>query len=73
MNAIFNFLMNWAPDKIAFKIGDFEIAWYGILMTIGFIFAILAASLKLKFWYKVSVDPFIYFCFIYFWVVFCCI
>lgn len=64
MNSIFNFLMNWAPDKVAFKIGDFEVAWYGILMTIGFIFAILAASLKLKFWYKVSVDPFIYFCFI---------
>lgn len=64
MNQILNFLMNWTPEKIAFKIGDFEIAWYGILMTIGFLCAIAAASLKLKFWYKVSIDPFIYFCFI---------
>lgn len=49
-------------SNIAFKIGSLEIAWYGIFMMIGFFLAIVAASLKLRFWYKVSYDPFLYFC-----------
>lgn len=57
-------ILNVFVSPVAFKIGSLEIAWYGILMTIGFIFAILAASLKLKLWYKVSYDPFFYFCII---------
>lgn len=66
MNSVLNNILNvWNPsDRIAFKLGELEVAWYGIFITIGFIFAILFASLKLKFWYKVSYDPFLYFCLI---------
>lgn len=67
MNDILNSILNAAytpADRVAFKIGELEVAWYGIFITIGFIFAILFASLKLRFWYKVSYDPFLYFCLI---------
>lgn len=66
MNNVLTSILNvWnESDKVAFKIGSLDIAWYGIFITIGFIFAILFASLKLKFWYKVSYDPFLYFCLI---------
>lgn len=60
----FNLTLLNAIDKIAFKIGSLEVAWYGIFMMIGFFLAIVAASLKLRFWYKVSYDPFLYFCLI---------
>lgn len=52
------------PLKTAFKIGSLEVQMYGILFTIGFVFAILAASLKLAKWYKVSYIPFYWFVFI---------
>lgn len=60
-----NFLLNATSSlSVAFKIGTLEVKWYGILITIGFICAIALAATKLRFWYKVPVDPFIYFCFI---------
>ena len=49
-------------DKIAFSIGSFTVAWYGIFMLIGFILAIFAAVMKLWKWYKVPVDAFYWFC-----------
>ncbi len=53
-----------APNPIAFSIGSLEVRWYGILFTIGFIFAIALAYGKLKYWYKVSGEPFYWFVFI---------
>ena len=53
----------WDEDaSIAFRIGGFEVKWYGILVALGFIAAIVLAITKLKFWYKIKVDPFYYFC-----------
>ena len=53
----------WDEDaSIAFHIGGFEVKWYGILVALGFIAAITLAIIKLKFWYKIKVDPFYYFC-----------
>ena len=48
--------------KIAFKIGSLEVAWYGIFIMIGFIASITLAIVKLRYWYKVPIDPFYYFC-----------
>lgn len=76
MNNFINFLFNerypnispipddWKPDPTAFSIGNFPIQWYGIFFTLGFIFAIILASIKLEYWYKVSYTPFYFFVFI---------
>lgn len=66
MNDIISNVLNvWTePNSTAFWIGVLEVKWYGIFITIGFVLAILFASSKLKFWYKVSYDPFLYFCLI---------
>lgn len=53
-----------APSKIAFSIGSLDVAWYGILFTLGFIAAIGLACLKLEKWYKISSNPFYWFVFI---------
>lgn len=53
-----------APSKIAFSIGTLDVAWYGIFFTLGFVFAILLACVKLEKWYKVSSTPFYWFVFI---------
>lgn len=61
----FNDASLWVPsDRIAFKIGSVEIAWYGIFIFIGFVLAIILACVKLAKWYKISYDPFFYFCFV---------
>ncbi len=53
----------WNEDaSIAFHIGGLEVKWYGVLVALGFIAAIVLAIIKLKFWYKIKVDPFYYFC-----------
>lgn len=68
MNSLVETLSYWKPNPIAFtiKIGDLslDIAWYGIFISIGFIAAIVFAAIKLHFWYKVSYDPFLFFCII---------
>ncbi|MGL5246552.1 MAG: prolipoprotein diacylglyceryl transferase [Mycoplasmoidaceae bacterium] len=48
-------------DKIAFRIGDFEIAWYGIIIFIGFVVAALAGFLKAHFWYRIPTEPILYY------------
>ena len=48
--------------KIAFKMGSLEVAWYGIFIMIGFIASITLAIVKLRYWYKIPIDPFYYFC-----------
>ncbi len=50
--------------KVAFKIGSIEIQWYGIFVFLGFCTAILLACLKLWKQYKISVEPFYWFCLI---------
>ncbi|MDE5949820.1 MAG: prolipoprotein diacylglyceryl transferase, partial [Malacoplasma sp.] len=65
MNNFFSVIgMSLNIDKVAFKIGDLEIAWYGIFFTIGFILAIIFACVKLECWYKISCTPFYWFVFI---------
>lgn len=54
----------WIPPRTAFEIGGLEVAWYGIFIFIGFAMAIILACVKLAKWYKISYDPFFYFCFI---------
>ncbi|MBP5257035.1 MAG: prolipoprotein diacylglyceryl transferase [Mycoplasma sp.] len=54
---------SWDYDaRIAFHIGNFTIEWYGIFVAIGFTLAIILATVKLKFWYKIKSDPFYYYC-----------
>ncbi len=48
--------------KLAFKIGSIEIQWYGVFVFLGFCTAILLACLKLWKQYKISVEPFYWFC-----------
>lgn len=54
----------WNADStpIAFHLGGLEVRWYGLLIAIGFILAIIAIICKLKFFYKVPIDPFYYYC-----------
>ncbi|MBQ0045662.1 MAG: prolipoprotein diacylglyceryl transferase [Mycoplasma sp.] len=48
----------WTPDvKIAF----WNIPWYGIFVTLGFIVAIVASCLKMWKRYKISTEPFYWF------------
>jgi phosphatidylglycerol:prolipoprotein diacylglycerol transferase len=49
-------------SNIAFSLFGLQVAWYGIFIFIGFFVAIILICLKLKFIYKVSIDPFYYFC-----------
>ena len=51
-------------SPIAFKIGSFSVTYYGIFIMIGFSLAILFSVLKLKYKYKISVEPFYYFIFL---------
>lgn len=53
-----------SPIATAFSIGGLEIRWYGILMTLGFLAAIILACIKLEKWYKISCNPFYWFVFI---------
>lgn len=70
MHTIINFattlfdLGNNSVEDVAFSIGNFQIRWYGILIFIGFIVAIVFASIKIKYWYKIPFEPFFYFIFI---------
>lgn len=60
-----NFITTLQNDfSTAFKINDFEVKWYGILITLGFVFAIILACVKLEKWYKISSNPFYWFVFI---------
>lgn len=61
MIELFTATAPYIPPKIAFSIGTFSVAWYGIFIFIGFLLAIIFASVKLSKWYKVSYDPFFYF------------
>lgn len=54
----------YVPNKVAFSLGSFSVAWYAIFIFIGFFLAIVFACIKLSKWYKVSYDPFFYFIFI---------
>lgn len=56
--------MNNEEIKIAFRIGDLEIRWYGIFIMIGFLFAIILSIIKMKWRYKIKEDPFYYFIFL---------
>ncbi len=65
------FLMNESPgtlgngiDPVAFHIGGLDVRYYGIFAFIGFTVAIALIIIKLHFWYKVPLDPFIYFAFL---------
>lgn len=64
INYIYNAASSSVPDiSTAFTINGFEIKWYGILMALGFVAAILLACLKLEKWYKISCNPF--YCFVF--------
>lgn len=58
------FSPDWTPNPTAFMLGNLPIQWYGILFTIGFLFAIAFAIIKLEYWYKIPSGPFYYFIFI---------
>lgn len=49
---------------IAFWIGESPIYWYGIMIFFGFMFAITLIVLKLKYWYKIPIEPFYWFTFL---------
>ncbi len=55
---------NNSVEDIAFSIGAFDIRYYGLFIFIGFILAIILASVKIKYWYKIPFEPFFYFIFI---------
>lgn len=69
MNSLTNNILlfstgNNSVEDVAFSIGSFEVRWYGILIFFGFILAIILASVKIKYWYKIPFEPFFYFIFI---------
>ena len=37
-----------AIDRIAFRIGNIEVAWYGLLITLGMILALVIVCLHMK-------------------------
>ena len=51
-------------SDVAIEWGSLQISWYGILAFIGFAVAIAFAACKIKFWYKIPLEPFFWFCFI---------
>lgn len=51
-------------NNVAFKIGDLEVAWYGVIIFFGFVFASLACFLKAHLWYKIPTEPILYYLFI---------
>lgn len=58
-------LKNTVTDnKIAFEIGSIPVSWYGIIAFFGFLIAIGFAFCKVKWWYKIPMEPIFYFAFI---------
>lgn len=51
-------------QEIAFYLFGLPIAWYGIMILIGFSVAIFCVCMKLWKWYKIPVDPFYWFLFL---------
>ncbi len=49
------------PFAIAFHMGTYGVHWYSITFLLGFFFAVVIASYKLKMYYKVSYDPTFYY------------
>ncbi|MDR0674740.1 MAG: prolipoprotein diacylglyceryl transferase [Mycoplasmataceae bacterium] len=49
-------------NVIAFSIGELDVAWYGIFIFIGFMAAIFISCIKMWKLYKISIDPFYWFC-----------
>jgi phosphatidylglycerol:prolipoprotein diacylglycerol transferase len=47
---------------IAFHIGGTSVAWYGVMIFMGFAFAILISCIKMWKYYKIPIDPFYWFC-----------
>ncbi len=56
--------LNNGIDPVIANWGSFQIRYYGLFAFIGFTVAIALILIKLHWWYKVPIDPFIYFAFI---------
>lgn len=61
---MFNGINNYSENNqfgLITRLGQLNITYYGILVVLGFVLAVIVAAIKLKHFYKVSYDPMLVF------------